>query len=127
MCKNININVLVGRTLKEIIVSKQKDCITFITSENKKYKMYHDQDCCENVTIDDINGDLQLLIGKPILIAEKVSNKELPKQPSKNDTCPDSFTWTFYKIANNRDFCVIKWYGSSNGYYSESVSFMEVE
>ena len=94
------------------------DEIYFTTKTGDKYLMYHSQDCCESVTIDDIEGNLQDLVGHPILQAEEVSEED--------DNAFESGTWTFYKLATIKGYVTIKWYGSSNGYYSESVDFKKL-
>lgn len=36
----------------------------------------------------------------------------------------DSWTWTFYRFATVKGTVTVGWYGSSNGCYSERVSFV---
>jgi hypothetical protein len=132
------IKQLLGKTLKSVVVNKAKDEILFTTEEGKEYKMYHRQDCCEGVSIEDINGDLEDLIGTPILLVEENSSKEhtaeqlaeieKEKEEQGDDyySYEESFTWTFYKLATIKGYVDIRWYGSSNGYYSESVDVVEV-
>ena len=61
--------------------------------------------------------DLDSLLFKPILQAdEKISTNE-----DSNSNTDESFTWTFYTLANISSVVDIRWYGSSNGYYSERV------
>ena len=39
--------------------------------------MYHHQDCCENVWLEDINGDINVILNSPILrFDEKIENNE---------------------------------------------------
>ncbi|WP_395046188.1 hypothetical protein [Flavobacterium sp.] len=70
-----NISELKGKVLSKIEKIDNKEFI-FHLENGETYKMYHDQDCCESVSIEDINGDLDDLIGTPILLAEEVSNDE---------------------------------------------------
>jgi hypothetical protein len=72
----------------------------------------------------DIVGDIKDLIGHPLLIAEEVTNEQdVNPEGVKVPGWQDSFTWTFYKLATVKGYVTISWYGESNGYYNESVSF----
>ena len=117
---DIQIEKLIGLTLKEIKVDD--DEFIFITECGRTFVMYHEQDCCEDVSIDDICGNLEALIGALFMVAEESSNSDNPKSPYYEE----SYTWTFYRIGNILEFVVIRWYGESNGYYSESVNFREI-
>lgn len=113
-----NISALKGKTLTNVYVDAEGECISFETTDGDCYFMEHDQNCCEEVHIEEIAGDLDWLIGSPILLAEERTNNDNPLPQSE-----ESFTWTFYEIATLQGAVTIRWYGSSNGYYSESVSF----
>lgn len=116
----MNIDTLIGKTL--ISVTKQgDDQLEFVTDSKEKFYLYHAQDCCEFVYIESIVGDLQDLVGSPILMAEEATSSENPEGASIKGS--DSFTWTFYKFATRKGYIDVRWFGESNGYYSESVSF----
>lgn len=111
---------LVGKTLTH--VSNEGDKIVFIVSPTETYKLEHLQDCCEEVRVESIVGDLADLIGTPILKAEEATG-ETPAD-YRFEYAPESHTWTFYKLATIKGYVDIRWLGESNGYYSEGVSFM---
>ena len=116
-----DVNVLVGKTLSSVDgAAVGGGVITFTTIDGDVYRMLHMQDCCESVRVEDIVGDIQDLVGEPLLIAEEVSG-EIPTD--FNPLEHDSVTWTFYKFATRKGYVDIRWLGESNGYYSESVSF----
>jgi hypothetical protein len=115
-----DVSVLLGKTL--ISLENIGDELVFKTTDGETYRMYHEQDCCENVYIEDICGNIADLVGEPITYAEECTNSDLP---AKSEWA-ESYTWTFYKFATCKGWVDIRWYGSSNGYYSESVSFYKV-
>lgn len=87
----------------------------FLESEYDKrrtFVIYHGQDCCEHVVIEQIDGDLNDLVGVPLQMAEKAT---------KRDDMDDCGAWTFYKFATIKGYVTVRWYGYSNGYYSISV------
>ena len=98
--------------------------LIFTRQDGKRFAFYHEQDCCETVEIEDIVGDLSDLVGVPLLVAEEVTSYEGP-QRIDNDS-HESETWTFYKFSTIKGDVTVRWYGSSNGYYSESVDFSEI-
>lgn len=109
---------LVGKTFTRI-KNERSDELVFYDTDGEIYVMYHQQDCCESVYIEDIDGDLEDLLHSPILMAEAVSE-------SGNDSDYGTSTWTFYKIATIKGTVTLRWLGESNGYYSESVDFVRV-
>lgn len=113
---------LIGKTITQIDRSAQQygDILVFHTACGKKYRMLHYQDCCESVEIEDICGDLTDIMDSEILEAEEVCNTDETGQY-------ESATWTFYKIGTVKGRVTLRWLGVSNGYYSESVSFVEGE
>jgi hypothetical protein len=105
---------LKGKKVLEYKVSD--DELDLFCDDGYNYKLYHQQDCCELVQIEDIEGDLNDLINVPILVAEETTN-----HPNNGY---ESQTWTFYKLATIKGYITIRWLGKSNGNYSESVDFI---
>ena len=112
----LKFSVLKGKTL--VKVEELDDEIVFTCSDGDTYFMHHIQDCCESVYVEDVCGDWEDILNTPILSAYAESNCGDPL----ND-CDESNTWTFYSIYTIKGSITIRWYGTSNGYYSEDVSF----
>lgn len=121
-----NFESLKGKIIQKIERLVDDDELIFYISDSEGYRMYHYQDCCETVQIEDICGDLDLLIGEPILVAEVRESDEHPEDYQYRKWELDSFTWTFYELATIKGSVTIRWFGCSNGYYSESVDFKRI-
>jgi hypothetical protein len=117
---DVGISTLIGKTLARVDVGT--DQIDFVTTTGEKYAMYHSQDCCENVIIEDVAGDMNDLLNSPVTDAREETNAKPDNDPHASEY-RDSFTWTFYIITTAKGSVTIRWYGESNGYYSESVDF----
>jgi hypothetical protein len=111
----MNVSILVGKTLRK--VEQGDESIVFVVNRFEGYRMAHHQDCCENVYIKDITGDLDDLVGTPIIEAREDS------RVATRDEASESGTWTFYNFRTIKGSVTITWLGESNGYYSESVDF----
>jgi hypothetical protein len=107
---------LLGRTLYRVSADEAE--LTLYLSDTNYVRFCHHQDCCESVYIEDICGDLNDLVGAPLVEAEEVSNYD----DGPVDSSDESYTWTFYRFRTRKGSVSVRWYGSSNGYYSESVS-----
>lgn len=109
---------MIGKIMAEVVESGfDGDELRFVEVETGKcHRFYHPQSCCESVSIEDICGDLNDLVGSPILVAEEISSEF--KESSSGDE-----QWTFYKFSTIKGSVTVRWYGSSNGYYSTSVNY----
>jgi len=82
----------------------------------------HQQDCCESVAVEDLEGDASDLIGQVLLHAEEVVNGKEAGQSGEVEDYGESMTWTFYKFRTTGGDLWVRWLGESNGYYSERVT-----
>lgn len=118
---------LKGEVLASAVVNPSRDEVLFTLADDRKFLLYHEQDCCEKVTIENIEGTcedgvLTELWGR-VLLAEESSSKE---PPVEEDDDYGSSRWTFYRIGTIHGTVVLRWLGRSNGYYSERVDFKQV-
>lgn len=107
----MDVSVLIGRTFDSVVNSGNE--ILFISYSDMNYRMTHEQNCCEHVYIEDIDNDLSVLEGTPILEASEETG-EIPD-------CFEYGMWTFYKFRTSKGHVTIRWNGQSNGYYSVGV------
>jgi len=109
------LDALIGKTFDSVTNGQDVE-LRFKGLFGEEYRLYHYQDCCEDVEIVDICGELTDLVGTPILRAEETVN-------DSKDTDFGSKTWTFYRFETVKGLVVVRWKGESNGYYSERVTF----
>ena len=114
-------NDLIGKRISSVSGGKPGDDTFMIEfSDGFSLELYHEQNCCEHVSIDDVNGNIDDMIGDVLLRCECASNVNF----SARNKYDESYTWTFYRFATQRaGYIDMKWYGTSNGYYSEGVNW----
>ena len=114
---------LVGLTLIEV-----KGCeggseeVAFVVEPGLELRMFHYQDCCEHVWLEEVVGDPQDLVGTRICEAYECSSTEAgEKYEGRNDDSGID-EWTFYHIRTTKGTVVLRWLGMSNGYCSVDVT-----
>jgi hypothetical protein len=116
----------IGHIFTDVAFQKSEEDrseLVFTRTDGALIRMHHLQDCCESVEIADITGDLKDLIGIPIIVAEERISTD---DPPEENYYENSYTWTFYVFRTTRGDVTIRWFGGSNGYYSERVE-VEIE
>ena len=116
-------NELFMRRIKSITGLEQDSEEVIITFDDGAYiKQYHSQDCCEVVTVEQVDADPSKFIGA---VAHELIEKVLSKdEMSPNDLPSDveSITGTFYTLKTAKGYLDWRWFGESNGFYSEDVT-----
>ena len=113
--RRARIEELVNKTIVSIEgMDKDSKDIYFRINDGSVYHMYHEQDCCEDVWLEDVAGNAHALIATPILKAEELTHHI-------DEGVFDSQTYTFYLLATVKGYVTLRWCGVSNGYYSEAV------
>ena len=90
------------------------------TKSGRTFRMYHEQDCCESVAVSRvyIGYGFNDESGMEVMDATEKIESDIPAS--------ESATRTTFVINPGGSTAVIEWIGESKGYYSESVSFVEV-
>lgn len=117
----MNVESIIGETLTYVDIDDSNEQILLTTKSGKQIRIYHSQDCCESVHIEDTHGSWHDLLGKVIIDATHEEDRE--NDPPKNE---ESWTRTTLTFKVNDATVINKWIGTSNGYYSESVNFEEI-
>ena len=112
-----DVSEMLGVTLAAV-EQRGDDEVHFRADDGRRWLMFHEQDCCESVTIEEVIGDLDDLVGSPLVESECVEG-----ETSDHDEWGNTQTWTFYKFRTAKGAVTLRWLGESNGYYSESVDF----
>jgi (p)ppGpp synthase/HD superfamily hydrolase len=116
--ETVDFSDLLGKHIYKLYQVDDRYIVIF-TNKGYIYVLLHFQDCCEDVYIEDICGDLENSKGLVVRAEENSNSVEKP-------TRDDSETWTYYKLDTVKDNVTIRFVGSSNGYYSEDVTVRRV-
>lgn len=95
------------------------ESITFYCNDGYAVTLYHDQDCCETVKLENDDG---LVNGEDIFTGCEWCNVSMSKMAGEENEYGDE-QWTFYLFQTNKGYDTMRWYGESNGYYSIEVAY----
>ena len=101
------------------------DFLGFYLENGKSVHLLHRGDCCEVVELLDMDFDIQKIVGQKLVVAEETWQKGLT-DASDDNPYGESSTWSFYRFATEEaGHVVVRFFGQSNGYYSETVDVID--
>lgn len=99
--KEINILTdILGKTIKEISGAEEySDIISLKFTDGTSTNLYHEHSCCEKVKIAGFIGDIEDLIGSPLLVAKEIIEIDCT-----------NYTWMFYSFSTIKGSVVVCYY-----------------
>jgi len=121
---NLNTKEFIGKkivALEGFVEDSEEMTIRF--KNGSTIRLYHCQDCCEDVRVAQVDGLVQRHVGAKFqnLVEKVYHNDDIPGFTDSYD----SITATFYTLETSKGRLDFRWTGESNGYYSEDVD-MEI-
>lgn len=111
---------LKDRTLTNIESNNEE--VVFDCSDGTRWRLYHEQDCCESVMLEKTDGYPKRLIGNKIAKAQEQPGHEFDPQALR-----DSVTFSDFVLIDDMSYSVtFHFVGESNGHYSEAVYFAQI-
>ena len=117
--KSVKTPDLVGEVISSIDVMQWENEVLLTFVSGKRVKICHFQECRESVVIHGVSGNVANLKGKALIEC-------LHEVDESNPLDVDSSTITKITLKTADDCAIIRWYGTSNGYYGEGVSFEDL-
>lgn len=106
-----------GKEILEIQgLKKGSKEVNFISTDGEIFKMTHIQDSGENVSLEEFSCSFDPSEKCKIL---KMEIRESIKEPEYG-----RIQWTMYDFQTDKGFLQLRWYGVSNGWYSEDVDIL---
>ena len=107
---------IIGATILSITGAKVGSSKLTFSTDKGTLELYHGQCCCEDVCVEDINGDVSDMIGGVVSVADERVGEETEVGWARE-------LHTFYEIRTTKGDMNIRWLGRDNGYYSVSVHY----
>ncbi len=108
-----------SEVVESIDIDRKENKIMITTISGRRFMFCHNQDCCESVTIVDVDGYKQEDLKGDLLQIDYETFEPM-------DYC-DHTTLTNIRFVCNHRTMIVRWVGTSNGFYSETVSFCEIK
>lgn len=115
--RKVSLHPIEGSTITAVFKDGKYDSVRIVTDRGELI-FEHDQDCCEQVALEDGWDELSAMVGERITSVEAPSTDDAPVVDA------ESYSWTFYKIETNKSSATLRFLGCSNGYYAEGVDAM---
>ena len=117
---------LKGKSLKKITINTRDNYVLFDCEDTTSYILQHIQESNEEVVIEDTLGDLDDLIGTPLLLAKEI-NRYYKHIKSKKLTMAQRISaWSYYQLDTVKGTADIRWCGTCNGYYTNTARLYRV-